>query len=138
MRVFLDANILFSASFPKSRLAVFLHDLKDHAVLLTSAYAKAEAARNITEKLPHNLARFETLALSLEQTPASLFDLHVELVEKDRPILCSAVSGKADFLLTGDKKDFGPLLGKTVMDVRIVNVELLIDELLARKILHKP
>ena len=109
MKVFLDANILFSASFPKSLLADFLSGLERHAVLLTNAYAKTEAERNIA----------------------------VELAEKDRPILCGAIAAHADYLLTGDKKDFGHLYGNTVRGVKIVSVQLLLADLIARGIVSE-
>ncbi len=131
MRVFLDANILFSASFEDSHLAEFLVDLRGHVDLLTSAYAKTEAGRNIAAKQPGRLAAHEEFSLFLELVPARLFDLNVKLVEKDRPILCGAIAGNADFLLTGDKKDFGHLFGKTVQGVKIVTVQMLLHELIA-------
>jgi predicted nucleic acid-binding protein len=131
MRVFLDANILFSASFPKSHLAQFLGELQCHAVLLTNAYAKAEAARNIAVKQPKRIAVHEKFAASLELVPLQLFDPGVKLAEKDQPILCGAIAGSADFLLTGDRKDFGHLFGTTVRGVKIVNVQMLLAELIA-------
>lgn len=134
MKIFLDANILFSASHPRSHLAAFLAELGRHADLLTNAYAKTEAGRNIAAKLPQRLAAHEEFALSLKLVPEQLFDLPVDLAEKDRPILCGAVSGNAEFLLTGDKKDFGHLFGKTVHGVKIVSVQMLLDELTARGI----
>lgn len=137
MRVFLDANILFSASFPKSRLAGFLHELRHHAVFLTNAYAKVEAERNIAAKYPECLPAHLAFASSVEVVPLRLFDPGVKLVEKDRPILCGAISGAADFLLTGDKKDFGPLFGKTVQGVKIVHVRMLLVELIARGIVDE-
>ena len=137
MRVFLDANILFSASFPNSHLADFLGKLQHHAALLTNAHAMAEAERNIAAKQPDRLAVHETFAASLERVPVQMFDLEVRLAEKDRPILCGAIAGKADFLLTGDKKDFGHLFGKTVHGVKIVTVQMLFAELVARGIVGK-
>jgi predicted nucleic acid-binding protein len=137
MRVFLDANILFSASFPNSHLADFLGELKHHAALLTNVHAMAEAERNIAAKQPGCLAAYETFAASLERVPVQMFDLDVRLAEKDRPILCGAIAGKADFLLTGDKKDFGHLFGKTVHGVKIVTVQMLFAELVARGIVSK-
>jgi predicted nucleic acid-binding protein len=137
MRVFLDANILFSASFPNSHLGEFLEELEHHADLLTNAYAKTEAERNIAAKQPMRLAAHEKFALSFELVPVQLFDLDVRLAEKDRPILCGAIAGQADFLLTGDKKDFGHLFGKTVRGVKIVTVQMLLDELIARGIVSE-
>lgn len=134
MRVFLDANILFSASIPDSPLAGFLEELRRHADLLTSAHSRTEAERNIAAKQPGRLAAHEGFALSLELVPTRLFDLDVKLAEKDRPILCGAIAGNADFLLTGDKRDFGHLFGRTVRGVKIVTVRMLLDELSERGI----
>jgi len=135
MRVFLDANILFSGSFPKSLLSEFLDNLKDHAELLSNAYALSEAERNLEAKMPRNLPKFRKLANTLTLVPIQLFDLEVPLAGKDQLILCGAISGETDFLLTGDKKDFGHLFGKTVSGVKIVSVQLLIEELEKRGIL---
>jgi predicted nucleic acid-binding protein len=137
MRIFLDANILFSASFPKSHLAEFLGELQRHAIFLTNAYAKAEAERNIAAKQPKRLAAHEKFVASLEVIPLRLFDPGVKLAEKDQPILCGAITGGADYLLTGGKKDFGPLFGKSVRGVKIVNVRMLLAELIARGIVSE-
>jgi predicted nucleic acid-binding protein len=131
MRVFLDANILFSASFPNSHLAKFLGELHHHAILLTNAYATTEAGRNISNKQPARLAAHERFVASLQLVPLHVFDPGVKLADKDRPILCGAISGSADYLLTGDKKDFGHLFGKTVSGVKIVTVHILLAELIA-------
>src|SRR5207249_3743703 len=122
MRIFLDANILFSASFPNSLLANFLAELQQHATLLSNAYAKLEAERNIAAKAPSRIPAFHELVSRLELVPLQLFDLNVKLAEKDRPILCGAIAGRADYLLTGDKKDFGRLFGRTVRATKVVNV----------------
>jgi len=134
MKIFLDANILFSASFHKSHLAEFLGELQHHAVFLTNAYAKAEAERNIAAKQPKRLVAHEKFVASMEMIPLRLFDTGARLAEKDQPILSGAIAGGADYLLTGDKKDFGPLFGKTVHGVKIVNVQMLLAELIARGI----
>lgn len=135
MRVFLDANILFSAAFAKSLLADFLEELQRHADLLTNAYARTEAERNIAAKAPKRLAALRAFADGLELVPLQLFDPGVKIAEKDRPILCGAIAGHADYLLTGDKKDFGHLYGKTVQGVKIVSVPLLLADLIAQGII---
>ena len=129
MKIFLDANILFSASFPNSLLASFLSNLKELAELISSVYATAEAERNLQAKMPNCLATFKELEKSLKMISFQIFDLEVPLASKDQPILCAAIAAKADFLLTGDKKDFGHLFGKTVRGVKIVTVSLLVEEL---------
>ena len=129
MRVFLDANILFSASFTNSLLAGFLGNLKERAELISSVYATAEAEKNLQVKMPKCLAAFKELEKSLKILSFQIFDLEVTIASKDQPILCGAIAAKADFLLTGDKKDFGHLFGKTVGGVKIVTVSLLVEEL---------
>ena len=111
--------------------------MQRHAVFLTNAYANAEAERNIAVKQPKRLAVHEKFVASLEMIPLQMFDSGVKLAEKDQPILCGAIAGGADFLLTGDKKDFGSLFGKTVRGVKIVNVQMLLAELIARGIAGK-
>jgi len=137
MRVFLDANILFSASFSKSHLAEFLAELRNHAVLLTNAYAAAESERNIAAKQPGRAAAHRAFVASLELTQLQVFATGVALAEKDVPILCGAIAGGADFLLTGDRKDFGHLFGTTIHGVKIVNVQGLLAELIALGIVSR-
>jgi len=137
MRIFLDANILFSASFPDSLVADFLGELKKRAVLLTNSYARTEAERNVSAKMPNRLAACQKFASALELVPIELFDLNVKLAEKDRPILCGAISAKADYLLTGDKKDFGHLFGRTIRGVKIVSVQLLLADLIKQGIIKE-
>ncbi len=64
--------------------------------------------------------------------PLQLFDLDVKLADKDRPILCGAIAARADYLLTGDKRDFGHLFGRTISGVKIVSVQLLLADLIAQ------
>ena len=129
MRVFLDANILFSAALSKSRLRPFLQQLGRRVQLLTNAYAQEEAARNLAAKHPERLGEHKKFASSLEEVSGRLFELGVPLAKKDQPILCGAIAGRADYLLTGDKKDFGSLFGRTVQGVKVVTVEMLMEEL---------
>ena len=68
----------------------------------------------------------------VELVPLQLFDLDVKLADKDRPILCGAIAARADYLLTGDKRDFGHLFGRTISGVKIVSVQLLLADLIAQ------
>lgn len=129
MRVFLDANILFSASLPKSHLAHFLKGLAERADLLSNVYACEEAERNMVAKFPKSLPSLQKLCGVIELVPLGIFDPGVQLAAKDQPILCGAIAGEADYLLTGDKKDFGHLFGKRIGGVAVVSVELLLAEL---------
>jgi hypothetical protein len=61
MRVFLDANILFSGARPNSRMGAFLETLSRQADLLTNAYAFEEARRNLELKFPDSLKVWKNL-----------------------------------------------------------------------------
>ena len=52
MRIFLDANILFSAAQPHSRMRAFLDLLLDQAECMTNQYSAEEARRNLAAKSP--------------------------------------------------------------------------------------
>ncbi len=122
-RVFLDANVLFSAAYkPKSRLP-YLWQLKD-VELLSSAYAIAEAQRNLSRSRPEQKGELERLADSLTvlpfPSPMASLPKGVQLVEKDRAILLAAIEAQATHLLTGDKDHFGKLLDKKVAGVLII------------------
>jgi predicted nucleic acid-binding protein len=129
MRVFLDANILFSAAQLHSRMRVFLDVLLDRAECLTNDYAIEEARRNLATKFPDGVKALERLVNQCEVVLQLQTDLKVELPLKDVPILSGAIAGHATHLLTGDERDFGKFWGKTVQGVKIVSPRMLADEL---------
>jgi predicted nucleic acid-binding protein len=113
MRLFLDANILFTAAHnPKGKAALAL-ELGQAGIwqLATSAYAMEEARRNIVLKFPRCLERLQSDASRLRIVPdAPDVSCPAGLAEKDGPILRAAIGCKADVLLTGDVKNFGFLM----------------------------
>jgi predicted nucleic acid-binding protein len=129
MRVFLDANILFSAAQPHSRMRAFLDVLMDRAKCLTNEYAIEEARRNLAAKFPDTVKALERLAKKCEVVSQLETDLKVELPLKDAPILGGAIAGNATHLLTGDERDFGKLWGQTIQGVKIVSPRMLAEEL---------
>ena len=129
MRIFLDANILFSAAQPHSRMRAFLEVLFDRADCLTNAYAVEEARRNLELKFPEGLKALERLTGQCEMVSRLVTGLDVELPLKDMPILGGAIAGHATHLLTGDEKDFGKYWGKMVQGVKIVSSRMLVQEL---------
>jgi len=135
MRVFLDANILFSGAQLHSRMRAFLEVLFKHGECVTNAYAVEEARRNLELKSPAALRHLDALVRNCELIPVSLTDLEVELSLKDVPILGGAVAGHATHLLTGDERDFGVYFGKTIQGVKIVSPKMLADELVHRGLL---
>jgi predicted nucleic acid-binding protein len=130
MRIFLDANILFSAALPKSRMSEFLETISSQADFLTNAYAVEEARRNLELKFPGSLKNLERLVKKCEMISQMPADLEIELPLKDKPILGGAIAGRATHLLTGDERDFGKFWGKTVQGVKIVSPKLLAEEML--------
>ena len=121
-RVFLDANVLFSAAYMESSGLARLWQLAD-AELLSSDYAIEEARRNLAADREPALARLSRLTatltiVNLPQNPKQ--SLNVRIDAKDRPILLAAIRGKADYLLTGDGRHFGHLYGKRIEGVMVL------------------
>ncbi len=120
-RLFLDANILFSAAYrPRAGLRR-LWDL-DGVTLVTSAYAVEEARINLSED--DQRRRLEQIVAAIEVTAcaplAQPLPPGVDLPDKDRPILLGAIAARATHLLTGDLTHFGPYYGQTIEGVLIL------------------
>lgn len=120
-RVFLDANILFSAAYRPNAGLRQLWEVPNVA-LVRSAYAVEEARRNLDR--PEQRAALQDLLQSVEVLAASPGDpplaVPIEIPEKDRPILAMAVAARATHLLTGDVRHFGRYYGQTVAGVHIL------------------
>ncbi len=118
-RVFLDANVLFSAAYRDAPGLLALWRLSD-VELLTSGYAAEEARRNLDT--PVRTARLERLLgdarIVPEPRPVPL-PAGVRLPEKDQPILGAAIAAESTHLLTGDLRDFGPLMGRRIAGVLV-------------------
>ena len=122
IRVFLDANVLFSASNTGSNIARLVQLLIEHGQAVSSDFAIEEARRNIAVKRPDWASGFAALVDQIEAVPSTRFKLPVELIEKDQPILCTAIRAECVYLATGDKRDFGHLYDMTVERVTIVDL----------------
>ncbi len=123
-RIFLDANILFSAAYmPAGGLKrLWLLAREGKAELLSSTYAVEEASRNLsTEAQTRNLQK---LLRRVTVSASSMTECRqveaADLPEKDRPILQAAIDMKATHLLTGDVTHFGHLYGMTIEGVTIL------------------
>jgi uncharacterized protein len=120
-RVFLSANMLFSAAY---RPYAGLRQLWEvpNIELVTSAYAVEEARRNLAR--PEQRSALQVLLQSVEVLATSPGDppiaVPIELAEKDRPTLVMAVAAWATHLLTGDVRHFGRYYGQTVAGVHIL------------------
>jgi predicted nucleic acid-binding protein len=127
IRVFLDANVLFSASNTGSNIASFIRLLIEQEETVTSDFAVEEARRNILLKRPNWTAGLDVLLGQLPAVRSVQFDLPVTLNSKDQPILCTAIRSGCQYLATGDKRDFGHLYGHTVKGVTIISLEKLAE-----------
>jgi uncharacterized protein len=119
-RLFLDANVLFSAAYRADAGMVQFWKLKD-AILCSSHYALEEARINLTEdaqrrslaKLARRVRLFDA---AVRELPSGL-----ALPEKDTPILLAAIEAEATHLITGDVRHFGPYFGKQVEGILILS-----------------
>ena len=139
MRVFLDANVLFSAAHREagSVRAFFALAQAGACELWSSAYALDEARRNIGVKHPDRIAALESLlrqiAVCREATPATLaWAAAQRLPSKDAPILAAAVDARCHLLVTGDRTHFGALFGRklrgTVVMLPVDAIGLLVGD----------
>jgi uncharacterized protein len=124
MKVYLDANILFSAAKSPGAIRVFVNELLAGGhELVADGYVIGEARRNLETKFPQALAGFEEIVRKLiipaKLCPRVAQTLVPALAEKDRPVLAAAIEHKCDALVTGDKTHFGAFYGRTVQGVRI-------------------
>jgi hypothetical protein len=95
MRVFLDANILFSGAQTYSRMRALLLLHWEHAECVTNDYAVEEARRNLDLKFPVAVPHLAVLVRKCEIIDALAVELTVELKAKDRPILGEKRQGAA-------------------------------------------
>jgi uncharacterized protein len=119
MRVFLDANVLFSAAYRETGSVRAFFALADAGAceLVTSGYAVDEARRNILAKHPGRTGDLESLLARItvccEAAPATLaWAVTQRLPPKDAPILAAAVESRCHLLVTGDRTHFGTLFGR--------------------------
>lgn len=118
MRIFLDANVLFSAAYdPRSAHHVLIQTGREAGwVFVTCDWAWLEAERNLSLKRPAALLNLRTLSRWVETIPAVMEgNCPIQLPNKDKPIFLSAVHARVTHLLTGDFKDFGPYMNKPHM-----------------------
>ncbi len=121
MRVFLDANILFSAAKSDGAIRQLLRNLilAKHT-LVADSYVQLEASRNIAAKADAQAVRdldtllntVEVSAVQFTQSSPALQAAALWLPEKDRPVLLAAMALACDALVTGDSTHFGPGYGK--------------------------
>ena len=121
MKVFLDANILFSASESRSATRRLLNHVAQHGKLFTNAHAWEEARRNLERKRPHLVAGLEDLRSAVTLTHAFSLPADLDLAEKDKPVLAGAIGAGCTHFWTSDRRHFKHLYGTTLHGVLITS-----------------
>jgi uncharacterized protein len=118
-RLFLDANVLFSAAYKSKSRLLQLWQLKN-VVLCSSRYALEEARVNLPEEDQRiRLDRLSGDILFFDATRRHL-PHDISLPEKDAPIFLAAIEASATHLLTGDVQHFGPYFDKQIEGIEVV------------------
>jgi predicted nucleic acid-binding protein len=139
MRLFLDANVIFTAAHhPVGRSAAIV-DLarQGRSSLVTSQHVVAEARKNVTIKYVEALPRLEATLRHLDVVPEAApadvaWAVEQGLPPKDAPVLAAAVASGADVLVTGDRTHFGVLFGRRLRGVLVLTPADALARLLER------
>jgi len=118
-RLFLDANVLFSAAYRPNAGLLMLWRLKN-VTLCSSRYALEEASINLSDEAQRD--RLTKLSRNIHLFDAASGELPhgIVLPEKDMPIVLAAIEARATHLITGDVRHFGRYFGKTVESILIL------------------
>jgi len=136
MRIFLDANILFSAAKSDGAIRQLIEILLagGHECWIDD-YVLVEARRNLQGKFPAGVPALEALVPRLHTgraaSPTAAVDDLSWLPEKDRPVLHSAIRLGCDALVTGDQRHFGSGYGKMFSGVTIYSARSLAEAILS-------
>lgn len=138
MRIFLDANVLFSAAQTDGAVRALIARLHESGHrLVADAHVWEEARRNLVARYPSRLSALDALTSTIaifplrggDQDPESQ-DLESQSPEslpvddKDKPVLAAAITLDCRALITGDRTPFGHLFGKAVRGVTIYSPTL--------------
>jgi len=141
MKLFLDANILFTAAYSPRGLSRAILDSAEalSCPLFTSGYALEEARRNLALKAPAKVPELDIIIPRLviipEPSPEQVRRaIKLPLALKDAPVMAAAAACGADILITGDRRDFGHLFGEIVEGVRVLPPREALDMILKRQV----
>jgi predicted nucleic acid-binding protein len=125
VRVFLDANILFSAARSDGAVRQLLRiTMTAGHECWVDPYVVAEARRNLEVKAPDSdivLDRMLSKCLTGAFLPmdSDMNTVLGTLPVDDRPVLAAAIRLRCDVLITGDKRHFGMLYGRRIRGVTV-------------------
>ena len=124
MRLFLDSSVLLAAAGSSTGASRLLFDIASRHgwELLTAEYCLREAECNLPKlgkKAELSWTQIIRPAVIPLSTRLTLDRPLIFRATKDRPVVISALSQKADYLLTLDRDDFHGLLGRSVYGLPI-------------------
>jgi hypothetical protein len=132
VRIFLDANILFSASDAASATRMLFDAVRSYADLFTNPHAWEEAHRNLILKRPKHAPGLKDLHRHLILSHSFRPVEAAGLPDFDIPIIAGAVGSGCSHLWTSDKRHFGKWYGKELNGVNVVSSVLLADILMKK------
>lgn len=140
-RVFLDSNVILSGMFSDRGAPRLVLDVLSLGLpvleAVTGAYNIAEVERNLKAKLPEALAPFRDALKGMNvgivpwPSKKDLAPLAGLTAEKDLPVIASAIKGRSDILVTGDRKHL-LRVKKGRLPFSVVSPAEFLDELLPR------
>jgi hypothetical protein len=134
LRIFLDANVLFSAAQSDGAIRRLLGLLLEAGhECWADGFVLAEARRNLTLKSPSGLPVLDALLPNIRigvQRAGAALEASLPLPDKDRPVLGAAIAQGCQALLTGDRSHFGRLYGRTIQGVTIHSPRSLAESVL--------
>ncbi len=117
-RLFLDANVLFSAAYRSDTGILELWKLRE-VVLCSSRYALEEARANLSNEVQRTrLVRLEGKVRLFDAGEREL--PHGVALPEKVPIPLTAIEANATHLLTGDIRHFGSFFGKRVEGILVL------------------
>jgi putative PIN family toxin of toxin-antitoxin system len=140
VRVFLDSNVILSGLISDKgapRICLDLLTLKLPFLSgSTGRFNLMEIERTLKKKMPKMLPLYRkylpllNLKIIPLPSPQEIREFSGTIADKDVPVLVSAIQGKADFLVTGDKRHFQSLKGGKNYPLQIVTPAEFVDRIL--------
>lgn len=136
MRLFLNANVLFSAAKSDGAIRRLLTlAMKRGCECWVNGYVVEEARRNLVRKSPQSvpdlveiLGQLQVASVQSQVMPKD--SIIAWLPEKDRPVLAAAIALRCDGLVTGDRAHFSAGYGKVYGGVTVYSPSSLTKHLL--------
>ena len=145
MKLFLDANVLFSAAYSPvgNARSLMAAAAERKFMMLVTDPVLGEAGRNLARKAAHALASLEALEDWVQVVPAASTTTEAAvsalgIVLKDAPVLAAAIDCQADLFVTGDARHFGHLYGQSVEGVRVLALRDACEKIAAQALRRSP